>query len=107
MDELDRLLSSEDTLAPSSGFTARVMEAVRDAAAEPPALPFPWGRFVTGVLACVVCAAFGSALVRRFDWDTVSPVVSELAAVAPELGYAATVVLFSLGALRIRSIFAR
>ena len=48
MDDLDRILASEDPLVPSRGFTARVMEAVDAAATEPPPLPFPWARFAIG-----------------------------------------------------------
>jgi len=57
MDELDRILAEDDSLAPSRGFTARVMEAVDAAATEPPPLPFPWVRFAIGVGACLVCGA--------------------------------------------------
>jgi hypothetical protein len=56
MNELDRVLAADDPLTPSSGFTARVMTAVADAAAETPPLPFPWVRFALGVLACAVAA---------------------------------------------------
>lgn len=107
MDQLDRILSSEEALAPSSGFTASVMDVVREAAAEPPALPFPWGRLLIAVLSWGVCAASGSVLVLRLGQDVISPVVSELAAVAPELGYAATAILFSLAAFRVPRILAR
>jgi RNA polymerase sigma-70 factor (ECF subfamily) len=37
-------------------FTARVMTAVRDVAAEEPPLPFPWARFAVGLAACVAAA---------------------------------------------------
>jgi hypothetical protein len=56
MDRLDRILAADDPLTPASGFTARVMTAVRDAAAEEPPLPFPWARFAVGVAACVAAA---------------------------------------------------
>ena len=57
MDELDRILAEDDSLIPSRGFTARVMEAVDAAATEPPPLPFPWARFAIGVGACLACGA--------------------------------------------------
>ena len=57
MDDLDRILSADDPLVPSSGFAARVMEAVQQAAEEPAPLRFPWWRFSVGVLASVVWAA--------------------------------------------------
>ncbi len=63
-EEIDRLLSGEEELAPSSGFTASVMEAVQAASATPPPLPFPWGRALPGlvVAAVVAIAALVSAL---------------------------------------------
>ena len=57
MDELDRLLASDDPLTPSSGFTARVMAAVDVVATEDPPLPFPWVPFALGIVACVGVAA--------------------------------------------------
>ena len=63
MDDLDRILASEDPLIPSRGFTARVMAAVDAAATEPLPLPFPWARFALGVGACLACgASWGWAL---------------------------------------------
>ena len=49
-DDLDRILASEELLVPSSGFAASVLERVRESAAAPP-LPFPWRRFLLGLLA--------------------------------------------------------
>lgn len=43
-EELDRILSGDEGLVPSSGFTASVMDAVRSKAATPPPIPFPWTR---------------------------------------------------------------
>lgn len=50
-DDLDRILASEEPLVPSSGFAAATMERVRESASEPPPVPFPWRRFVLGLLA--------------------------------------------------------
>ena len=52
-DDLDRLLSDDD-IVPSSGFVARVMDAVHAEAAAPPAIPFPWVRALPGIGATVV-----------------------------------------------------
>jgi len=49
-DELDRILSNEEEILPSSGFTASVMEAVRREASAPPAIPFPWLRALPGII---------------------------------------------------------
>ncbi len=53
-DCLDRSLSKEEEILPSSGFTASVMEAVRREAATPPPIAFPWKRALPGVV--VGCA---------------------------------------------------
>ncbi len=43
-DQIDRILSREDEILPSAGFTASVMEAVRREATVPAPIPFPWKR---------------------------------------------------------------
>jgi hypothetical protein len=57
-DEIDRILSTEDALVPSSGFLASVMERVREEAAAPAPISFPWKRALPGivVVAGVFCA---------------------------------------------------
>ena len=40
-DELDRILSKETEIAPSSGFVSAVMDVVRSEASAPPPIPFP------------------------------------------------------------------
>ena len=62
LDDLERALLSEEPLTASSGFAAAVMDSVREAALEPPPLPFPWTRFAAGAIACAVSAASGAAL---------------------------------------------
>ena len=52
-DDLDRILASEEPLVPASGFAVSVMERVREAASAPPPLPFPWRRFLLGLLAAL------------------------------------------------------
>ena len=41
-EDFDRLLSSEEPIAPSSGFADAVMQAVRREATAPPPIAFPW-----------------------------------------------------------------
>ncbi len=55
-DDLDRILSREEEITPSSGFAASVMDAVRAEASVPP-IPFPWKRALPGL------AALGFSLV--------------------------------------------
>lgn len=54
---IDRILAGEDRLVPSSGFAASVMERVREEAAAPAPIPFPWKRILPGMI--VVAAALG------------------------------------------------
>ncbi|MGO9640502.1 MAG: hypothetical protein ACLP1Y_04240 [Candidatus Acidiferrales bacterium] len=65
-DALDRILSAEDQIVPSSGFAASVMDAVRREAATPPPIPFPWKRalpgFVVGIVAIAGLFVAGFAL---------------------------------------------
>lgn len=49
-DEIDRILSQEEELLPSAGFTASVMDAVCREAALPAPIPFPWKWAVPGLL---------------------------------------------------------
>ena len=50
-DEIDRILSREEGILPSSGFAVSVMGALRREAAAPPPIPFPWKRALPGLAA--------------------------------------------------------
>ena len=61
--ELDRMLATHmnaasEQLAPSSGFTQSVMDAIRDEATAPPPIPFPWKRLLPAAIA-LLCAIIG------------------------------------------------
>ena len=64
-DDLDRILSRDGEIVPSSGFASSVMDAVRQEASAPPAIPFPWKRALPGVIFAVV--AFVSAVILGFN----------------------------------------
>ena len=49
-ENLDRILSTEEELAPSSGFAAAVMERVRVEGAAPKPIPFPWKRMAPAIV---------------------------------------------------------
>jgi hypothetical protein len=49
-EKLDRILSTDGDLEPSSGFVASVMERVRDEAAAPQPIPFPWKRIAPAIV---------------------------------------------------------
>jgi hypothetical protein len=50
-EEIDRILSRQSDLTPSSGFTESVMDAVRREAATPAPIPFPWKWAAAGIAA--------------------------------------------------------
>jgi hypothetical protein len=95
-DDMDRILSSEEPLEPSSGFAMSVMDAVRRQAEEPPPLPFPWTRFAAGMGACGVMAWTGTLVLPRFAASLSAPLAT-LGAILPQLGYSAAAVILSLG----------
>ncbi|MGO8758072.1 MAG: hypothetical protein ACLQG3_08110 [Terracidiphilus sp.] len=49
-DAIERVLAAEEEIVPSSGFAASVMERVREEAAMPAPIPFPWKRAIPGIL---------------------------------------------------------
>ncbi len=65
-DELDRILSGEQGIVPSANFARNVMAKVRQEAAAPPPIPFPWKRALPGLVLCVlsVVAMCAAVLVR-------------------------------------------
>jgi hypothetical protein len=69
-DKLDRILAQEDVLLPSSGFTASVMDAIREEAAAPAPIPFPWKLALPGIAGFIAALI----LVVRFGlqiWPTI------------------------------------
>lgn len=76
MDELDRILSAEEAIEPSSGLADSVMRAVREQAAAPPPLRFPWVRLALGtgtallfILGIAVALLAGMVPVPAEPWD--------------------------------------
>lgn len=58
-DVIDRILAAEEELIPSSGFLAATMERVRDEAACPKPIPFPWLRAMPGIVLAVAVFGWG------------------------------------------------
>jgi hypothetical protein len=63
--EIDRILAAEEPLIPTSGFLASVMESVREEAAAPQPIPFPWTRFVPGILVATGVLSWGALKMIR------------------------------------------
>ncbi len=104
--DLDRYLSGEPEIVPSSGFTVNVMEAVRRQAATPPPLPFPWKRALPGLAAAVAVMIFFAVMCLRTPRDVVSSIPRQLpalldAARAAGLGWAALALALSMVAAQI------
>jgi hypothetical protein len=49
-DAIEGILAAREEIVPSSGFLAGVMEHVREEAAMPQPIPFPWKRAIPGIL---------------------------------------------------------
>jgi hypothetical protein len=107
-DELERALA-EDSIQPSSGFTASVMAKVRLAATEPPPLRFPWGRFALGLVSCAIFAGAATALTTEAAtaWIVVATTLSPLTPAAPQLVYATLGLALSLALSRLPRLFIR
>ena len=56
---IDRILAAEEELIPSSGFLAATMERVREEAACPKPIPFPWLRALPGIALGVSVLGWG------------------------------------------------
>jgi hypothetical protein len=82
--EIDRILATEEELVPSSGFLAVVMENVREEAAAPPPIPFPWVRAVPGMILATVVFGLGAVEMVR----TGLPALREIAITPPQLSAA-------------------
>ena len=59
-ESIDDILAGEEELVPSSGFLASVMERVREEAAAPPPIPFPWRRAIPGMVLAAGVLGWGT-----------------------------------------------
>jgi len=53
-DNLDRILSTDQDIVPSSAFVGNVMAAVRGEASTPAPISFPWQRLAPGFAICAI-----------------------------------------------------
>jgi len=77
-DELDRVMSRESEIIPSSGFVRSVMAAIHSEAAAPPPIPFPWKRALPGILAFVAAIAWSVMDAVRYPAQHAAPVISAI-----------------------------
>jgi len=83
--EIDRILATEQPLVPTSGFLASVMERVREEAAAPAPIPFPWKRALPGmVVAAGILGAGAFEFVRH-----ALPAAGELTLAVPQISVVA------------------
>jgi hypothetical protein len=97
--EIGRILAGEEELMPSSGFVATVMESVRQEAALPAPIPFPWMRAIPLLL--LACGGI--------VWSTVELVriglpVSDLTALGQSAQSWLTFTLPPLSVVQMRSL---
>ncbi len=90
-DEIDRVLSTEEGILPSSGFVASVMDVVQAEAATPAPIAFPWRRAWPGAVVAVLTVAavlfacltqLGTSTGSDTAWRLPAPVFSILKASA-------------------------
>jgi hypothetical protein len=67
---IDSILATEEPLIPTSGFIASVMEHVREQAAAPPPIPFPWKRAAPGILLTIGAIGWGVVELARYGLAT-------------------------------------
>jgi hypothetical protein len=78
---LDRMLAAEEELVPSSGFAAAIMDRVREEAARPAPIPFPWSRVAPGLVLAAGVIGWGAWQTMRF----VGPAMREFAQNSPQI----------------------
>ncbi|MHC4695369.1 MAG: hypothetical protein ACYTFA_01355 [Planctomycetota bacterium] len=104
-DDLDRILVSEDSITPSGGFLASVMEAVREYRRYEIPIPFPWKRFTIGLLGGLSCTVLSMILLAPELFPFRSPGVRAWLPMSqwlcgPEMIWAVLVLAGSLLAVR-------
>ena len=86
-EDIDRILSEQGEILPSSGFVSSVMDAVRQEAATPPPIPFPWKRALPGLVVAglTIIFAFVAGIMPLFREAWALPLQPTL---APKFAFA-------------------
>jgi hypothetical protein len=61
---LDRILLERDSLLPSSGFAASVLETIQQQTAAPAPIPFPWKRALPGLAVLTLALAIVTGMIQ-------------------------------------------
>ena len=85
LDAINRILATDEEFVPSSGFLSAAMERVREEAAMPAPIPFPWKRAVPGIL--LVTGTLGWSAFEAIRY--VLPATQQLVLSPPHLSAAA------------------
>lgn len=99
-DSIVRALTHQEDIQPSSGFVLSVMDAVRQEAAAPQPIPFPWLRVLPGmVLMGVILIVLGILATQQAASLTtvITPVMKP--AMSLGLGWAALGLLISFASM--------
>ena len=92
-DAMDSILAAEEELIPSSGFVAAAMERVREEAAVPASISFPWKRVAPGLVLAVGVVGWSAWAATQFAW----PALGEFAQSSPQIPVAAVPALEEAG----------
>jgi hypothetical protein len=102
--EIDRILTAEQEVVPSSGFLAATMERVREEAVAPAPIPFPWARAIPGLVLVAAVLALGVWQVVRYVMTSGARLVFSAPALAPtntrslaQAGWVALALIVSYG----------
>jgi hypothetical protein len=85
LNSIDRILASEEPLIPSLGFLDSVMERVREEAAAPPPIPFPWKRALPGIFLTAGVFGWGAFELIRHGMPAVGPIPLATPQLTPSL----------------------
>jgi hypothetical protein len=102
LDPIDHILSTDGELVPSSGFLASVMDRVREEAAAPPPIPFPWKRFLPGMLLALSVFGWGAFQLSR----SLPQALQQLSSAGPHLGVLAARDLTQAGWIALACVLA-
>ena len=105
IDDVDRILVSEESITPSAGFLRSVMAAVRAYHHYEIPIPFPWRRFMVGLVGGLCCTGLSMILLAPEVFPLRSPSIKSWLSIpqwlgAPEIVWAAVLLAGSCLAIR-------